>query len=165
MKTAIVYYSMLGNTKYVSDKIAEQLGAADEVDVIRIEPAKAYPDKGFKKFFWGGKSATMAEKPELVPYDFDAEKYDRIIWGTPVWAGTFTPPLRTFIAENPAVKAKQSAVFMCSGGGSDKKAKKKLAECLGIDAFVAEVLLFDPKDNVKDEDAGKIEAFCKALME
>ena len=46
MKTAIVYYSMSGNTKYAADKIAEKI----EADIIRIEPEKAYPDKGAKKF-------------------------------------------------------------------------------------------------------------------
>ena len=51
MKTAIVYYSMSGNTKYVADKIAEGIKASGEVDIIRIKPEKAYPDKGAKKFF------------------------------------------------------------------------------------------------------------------
>ena len=93
MKTAIVYYSMSGNTKFVADKIAEKIGA----DVIRLEPVEAYPDKGIRKFFWGGKSAVMEEKPELVEYEFDAGQYDMIIFGTPVWASNFVPPLRTFI--------------------------------------------------------------------
>ena len=47
MRTAIVYYSMSGNTRYVAEKIAEKINA----DVIRIEPVKAYPDQGAKKFF------------------------------------------------------------------------------------------------------------------
>ena len=89
MKTAIVYYSMSGNTKYVADKIEEKLNA----DLIRIEPVKAYPDQGAKKFIWGGKSAVMGEKPKLQPYEFNAEQYDRIIIGTPVWASSFAPPI------------------------------------------------------------------------
>ena len=93
MKTAIVYYSMSGNTKYVADKIADGIKNSGEVDIIRIEPKKAYPDKGAKKFFWGGKSAVMGETPALQPYEFNLEKYDRIIFGTPVWASTFVPPL------------------------------------------------------------------------
>lgn len=35
MRTAIVYYSMSGSTKYVADKIAEELRTSGEVDVIR----------------------------------------------------------------------------------------------------------------------------------
>ncbi len=45
MKKLIVYYSMLGNTEYAANKIAEATGA----DVLRIAPDKAYPDKGAKK--------------------------------------------------------------------------------------------------------------------
>ena len=99
MKTAIVYYSMSGNTKYVADKIAEKIDA----DIIRIEPVKAYPDQGAKKFIWGGKSAVMGETPALQSYEFSAEKYDRIILGTPVWASTFAPPIRSFLKENPDI--------------------------------------------------------------
>ena len=92
MKTAIIYYSMLGNTEYVVEQIKSCLDDVQDIDVIRIEPQKAYPDKGAMKFFWGGKSAVMGEKPKLVPYEFDVEKYDRIIIGTPVWASNFAPP-------------------------------------------------------------------------
>lgn len=163
MKTAIVYYSLEGNTQYTADKIAEILKASCEVDIIRIEPEKSYPDKGFKKFFWGGKSAVMAETPTLQPYEFDAEQYDRIIFGTPVWASTFTPPIRTFINENPTVKEKQIAVFTCFSGGGADKALKKLKEHLGIESFAAELILVDPKTNVKEEDDAKIAEFCAAL--
>lgn len=164
MRTAIVYYSMLGNTKYAADKIADKLKASDEVDVIRIEPEKAYPDKGFKKFFWGGKSAVMAETPALQPYEFDVEKYDRVIFGTPVWASTFTPPLRTFINENPTVKDKKVAVFTCFSGGGADKALQKLKTHIKIEQFEAELILIDPKDKVKEEDDTKIAEFCAALV-
>ena len=71
MNTAIIYYSLEGNTRFVCEKIAKELNG--ETDIIELIPTKAYPDKGFKKFFWGGKSAVMAEKPELQKYDFDAK--------------------------------------------------------------------------------------------
>lgn len=162
MKTAIVYYSMSGNTKYVADKIADEIKASEEVDIIRIEPNKAYPDKGAKKFLWGGKSAVMGEKPALLPYEFKIETYDRIIFGTPVWASTFAPPLRTFINENPDVKNKKIAVFTCFSGGGADKAIDKMKKYIGIEKFEAELILTDPKDNVKEEDNVKISEFCKS---
>ncbi len=163
MKTAIVYYSLEGNTQYTANRIAAILKETCEIDIIRIEPEKAYPNKGFKKFFWGGKSAVMAEMPTLQPYEFDASKYDRIIFGTPVWASTFTPPIRTFIIENSAVKEKQIAVFTCFSGGGADKALKKLKEYLGIDSFMAELILVDPKDKDKEEDDALIAEFCEKL--
>ena len=163
MKTAIVYYSLEGNTKYTADKIADILKASCEVDVIRIEPEKSYPDKGFKKFFWGGKSAVMAETPTLLPYEFDATQYDRIIFGTPVWASTFTPPIRTFINDNPAVKEKQIAVFTCFSGGGADKALAKLRKFLEVEKFMAELILVDPKVKVKEADDALIADFCEQL--
>ena len=159
MTTAIVYYSMSGNTKYVADKIAERI----EADIIRIDPVKAYPDKGAKKFIWGGKSAVMGEKPALLPYELNVEKYDRIILGTPVWASNFVPPIRTFIKENPNIHGKKLAVFTCFSGGGADKAIEKMKRYIGIERFEAELILVDPKENVKVEDDEKIDEFCQNI--
>ena len=159
MTTAIVYYSMSGNTKYVANKIAERI----EADIIRIDPVKAYPDKGAKKFIWGGKSAVMGEKPALHPYEFNVEKYDRIILGTPVWASNFAPLIRTFIKENPNIHGKKLAVFTCFSGGGADKAIEKMKKYIGIEKFEAELVLVDPKENMKAEDNEKIGVFCKRL--
>lgn len=109
MKTIIVYYSLEGNTEYAARVIAEQLGA----DLLRIEPTKSYPTGGFRKFFWGGKSAVMGETPELVSYSFQQASYGRVIFGFPVWAGNVTPPIRTFVKEND-LKGKSIAGFRLS---------------------------------------------------
>lgn len=164
MKTAIIYYSMSGNTKYVADKIAENLRVSDEVELIRISPVKAYPDKGAKKFLWGGKSAVMGDTPKLLPYDFNAEDYDRIIIGTPVWASTFVPPLKTFFNENPDIKNKSVSVFTCFSGGGADKTIGKMKKYLGVESFEAKLILVDPKDNIKAEDELKIKEFCQGLL-
>ena len=158
MNTLIVYYSLEGNTEYAAKIFADELGA----DLLRLDPVKAYPDGKFSKFFWGGKAAVMAEMPKLQPYKFDSGKYDRIIFGFPVWASNFTPPLRTFIREN-ALKGKQIAVFACEAGSGAEKAFAKLKAELGIDAFQAEAVLIDPKARPNPENEQKIKAFCDKL--
>ena len=163
MRTAIVYYSMSGNTEYVAEKIADKLKASDELRLIKICPQKAYPDKGAKKFLWGGKSAVMGDTPKLLPYEFNVNDYDRIIIGTPVWASTFVPPLKTFFNENSDINKKPVAVFTCFSGGGADKAILKLKKYLDIEKFEAELILIDPKDNVKAEDDMKISEFCSAL--
>ena len=156
MKSAIVYYSMLGNCEMVAGKIAENIDA----DIIRIEPEKAYPDSGAKKFIWGGKSAVMGEAPKLKPYEFDASKYDRVIIGFPVWASNMAPPIRTFVKENlDSIKDKKIAVFACQGGNGAEKAFEKLKTLLGIEAFEAKLILIDPKTKVNSENDEKIKAF------
>ena len=165
MKTAIVYYSMSGNTEYVANQIAAELKESNEVSLIRIHPEKAYPDKGAKKFIWGGKSAVMGETPKLLPYAFNAQDLDRIIIGTPVWASTFAPPVKSFIAENPDISKKQIAVFISFSGGGADKAIDKMRKYIGIERFEKELILMDPKDKVKEEDAFKIAEFCAALKQ
>ena len=150
MKTIVVYYSMGGNTEYAAGRIADALDA----DTLRIVPEKAYPDSGFKKFFWGGKSAVMAETPKLMPYVFDPEQYERIILGFPVWANNVAPPVRTFAAENKeAVRNKRIAAFACQGGSGAEKAFRKLLDCLGQETFDATMILNDPMhQNEKDQE-------------
>ncbi|MCR5353907.1 MAG: flavodoxin domain-containing protein [Clostridiales bacterium] len=161
-RTAIVYYSMSGNTEYVAKEVAEKTGG----ELIKLTPKKEYPSKGFAKFFWGGKSAVMGDTPSLEDYSFDAQNIDRIIFGTPVWAGSFTPPLRTFIKENKeALAGKEFAAFFCFSGGGADKAKNKLLNFLGADNFSSELILVDPKDKPSEEKAQMTEEFCKKLAE
>ena len=157
-KTLIVYYSLEGNTEYAANKIAEIC----DCDTLRLVPVKKYPDSGFKKFFWGGKSAVMAETPELEPYVFDADSYDRIIIGFPVWAGNLTPPIRTFVKDHD-LKGKQIAAFACQSGSGAEKAFEKLKAAIGIDHLEAELVLIDPKAKPNAENDRKMEAFCRKL--
>ena len=159
MKTAIVYYSMGGNTAWAAGQLASRLGA----ELIALRPRKAYPDKGFRKFLWGGKSAVMGETPALEPYGFDAAQYDRIILGAPLWAGRIAPPLRSFLAEQRGALAdKTLAAFLCCGGGSTDKAFAQLRELLE-GALAAELTLVDPKDRPSRENETKLDDFCRAL--
>ncbi len=159
MNTAIVYYSMSGNTQYVAKKLAEALNA----DLIPLVPKKAYPSSGFKKFFWGGKSALMGEKPALEPYGFDPKKYDRVVLCSPVWAGTFTPPLRTFLEDHGAdlTGKRIAACFCCSGGPG--KVLEKFKACIPDVALKQELILIDPKDKPSAENENKLNAFCDGL--
>lgn len=157
MKKAIVYYSMSGNTDYVAKYISDKI----DTDLIKIEPKKEYPNKGIKKFLWGGKSAVMGETPALEQYEFDSDKYDCIIFGTPVWASSFTPPIRTFIKENKEkLNGKKIAVFICYMGGGADKAIEKLKQCLEISEFADELVLIDPRDKQSDEKDKQIDEFC-----
>ena len=159
MKALIVYYSMGGNTEYAAKKIAGQTGA----DLLCLEPEKEYPNSGFRKFLWGGKSAVMAEKPKLKPYRFDAGRYNTVIFGFPVWAGNIAPPIRTFISDN-ALDADVYAAFACQGGSGAEKAFRKLLECLGRDIFRATLVLIDPKDRPAPGNEGKIKSFGDQLL-
>ena len=162
MKDLIVYFSLEGKTEYVVNKIKE----INNADVLKLVPKKAYSDKGFSKFLWGGKSAVMGEKPKLEEYTVDLDAYDRIILGFPVWASTFTPPLRTFICDNiDTIKNKRIAAFACQGGSGAEKALTKLAECIGIKEFEDKAVFIDPKARHTEDTDKAIEIFANNLKD
>lgn len=162
MNDLIVYYSLEGNTEYVAQILKEKLDA----HIRKLVPVKPYSDKGFLKFFWGGKSAVMAEKPDLEDYNVDLSRFDRIIFGFPVWASNFTPPLRTFIEENrEGLKGKRFAAFACQSGNGAVKALEKLEKCIGETAFEQTAVFIDPKAKRSEETDRQIDAFAKALKE
>ena len=161
MKSLIVYFSLEGNTEYIAEKLAKDIEAA----TLKLVPKKTYHTSGFAKFFWGGKSAVMAEKPELEPYEV-ADDYDEIIIGFPVWAGNITPPIRTFVAENEGfLKDKRIATFACQSGAGAEKAFAKLKGILGIDDFYATAIFIDSKDKPSDDNARTLDSFTKSLQE
>lgn len=160
MRTLLVYYSLEGNTEYAAERIAAATGA----DLLRLVPRKAYADKGFAKFFWGGKSAVMAEKPDLEPYTVDIAAYDRIIIGFPVWASTFTPPIRTFLSRHKEELARRKvAVFACQSGKGAEKAFAKLRQYSGIASFEAEAVFIDPKNRQAEKTDQAIDRFAETL--
>ena len=151
---------MSGNVKSVAEKLSVTLNA----DMIEIKPVKAFPDKGFGKFFWGGKSAVMGETPELEPYRFNADQYDTVIIGSPIWASSFAPPVRTFLCDNRDVlRQKKLAAFFCQSGNGADKAEKKMCALLGIDSLSASLVLIDPLTKTEVEYEAKIKAFAENI--
>ena len=160
MKDLIVYYSLEGNTEYVVEKIKSRTGA----DTLCLVPKKAYRDKGFAKFLLGGMSAVRADKPELEDYEVNLAEYERVIFGFPVWASNFTPPLRTFVRENAdALEGKRFTAFACQSGAGAEKAFGKLAKELGIPGFEMTAVFIDPRTKASAEKDAQIEEFCEAL--
>lgn len=160
MKTLIVYYSLEGNTEYSAGKIAKATGA----DLLKLIPKKTYPDKGAKKFIWGGKSAVFGETPELEPYNNDISSYNRIIIGFPVWASTFAPPIRTFVTENKdELKQKDICVFACQAGNGAEKAFSKLAKLIEKEPFEITGIFIDPKGRPGPEKDSAIDEFIGRL--
>lgn len=154
MKTAVVYYSLEGNTKLVAEKIAEKLGAS----LIELKCVKAYPTGNVSKFLWGGKSVTFGEKPKLLPYDFNAADYDAVILGSLVWASKYAPPLKTFLSENDISGKKLGFFVCCAGGKTDKCFALMKQDAKNENA--ATLRLVDPLKNASRKIDDEIDSFC-----
>lgn len=158
MKTAIVFYSLEGNVRYVAEKISKELSA----DLIELIPVKAYPDKGMKKFIWGGSAVTFKKTPDLEPYTFNSEEYELVIIATPVWAGGFTPPLRTFF-ENNDLTGKKIAAVASSAGGDSRKCLEAIKVAAKTDSFVATLSIVDPKGQPSEAKEKQIAEFIETI--
>ena len=153
-RTAVVFYSLEGNTRFAAGKIAKMLDA----DLIEIQPVKPYPTGKISKFFWGGKSSTLMETPKLKTCSFREEDYDTVILGTPLWAWKIAPPLRTFLQENN-LSGKNTAAFISCGGGDTAKAFDEIRKLTGKEKLAAELVLVNPH-SMGDGIDKKLSAFC-----
>ena len=160
MKIALVYYSLDGDTAFAAEKIGLRL----EADIIRLKPVKEYPTEKIAKYFWAGKSASFQESPKLMPYAFDINMYDVIILGTPIWAGTFAPPLRTFIRAQVWEGRKVALFACCSGGGAEKCFQQLRNETHGSIKLPA-LRLIDPLRNNGTELDTAIVGYCEGLKQ
>ena len=95
MKALVVYYSLEGNTALIADTIRETL----MIPAMRIQPVKELSSTGFRKYVWGGSQVIMGFKPKLEPIAVDFQEFDVIFLGSPIWAGTFAPPIKTLLEE------------------------------------------------------------------
>lgn len=158
MNVAVVYFSLEGNTKFVAEMIASELDAT----MLPLIPVKEYPKGKFSKLFWCGKSATFKERPKLKTYHFNPDDYDLIILGTPIWAGTFAPPLRTFFRNN-RLSGKRVALFAsCSGGPVEKcfaQLEKEMSDC----TVLSTLRIIDPVKNADPANNERVMDFCAKL--
>lgn len=160
MKAIFVFYSHDGNTEHVARKIAQQLNA----DALKLEAKNPYPTGKISKFIWGGKSVVFNEKPKLAPYNFNPENYDVVILGTPVWAGTYTPPMATFLQEN-ALAGKKVALVACHDGGGTDKCFGKFQQQLGQSSIIARLGLRQPLSNPQSSELeNAILSFCEEVQ-
>jgi flavodoxin len=158
MKTLVTYYSRTGNTKKVAEEMAKLLNA--DIDHIVDKTDR----KGAKGWLLSGRDATKKHKTE-IKYEKDPKSYDLVVIGTPIWAFTVTPAIRTYLHDN-AKKLKKVAFFTTSGGmGIENtfeemaKLSKKPIATLGLKLKTWSARLHLEKDSTET----KIKEFCKAI--
>ena len=92
MKKLVVYYSLGGNTRAVAKRIAQSLRA----DLMEIRTIKTYPDDYDVLLSLGEKEVKSGYMPQIAPLTFDANTYDTVIIGTPVWWYTYAPAVKKY---------------------------------------------------------------------
>jgi len=141
MKTVIIYYSLTGFTASIAKAMAKVM-KADTIELKTKDDIKK--DSNFKAFIKGGSQVFLKKKPALQEFQFNPDDYDLIIIGTPVWAWSFAPPLRSFFTDHH-ITGKKVAVYATHQGGPGKTLKNMTNE-LSDANVVAERDFINEKD-------------------
>ena len=134
MKTAVVYFSWSGNTRFAAETIARKAGA----DLFEIKAETPY-NSDFGKCCDEAKPECYGKKlrPIKLVKGLDLAKYDIVFVGTPNWWGTMAPPVRTWVTQSKkTLKGKTVCLFQTHGGGGMQRVGKEFAEVIGDAAKV-----------------------------
>ncbi len=132
-KALIVYFSHTRNTKLIAERAQKELTAANyQVDLQRIEPTKNYPEYGDKLRNLALKEANDDNcRPKFKSMNINAQNYDLILIGTPVWWYKAPKVVLSFM-EKQDFSGKKVRFFITHAGGpgtciSDMKSACKAA--------------------------------------
>lgn len=139
LKILIIYYSAAGHTR----AIAEQVANAAHADLEEVRAVGEPMGTGARHYWWGLRYLLLSQRPLLVPVEHDASTYDLIILGSPVWLGTFSPILRSYIRTAPL--AHKYVALFCSCRNSPGPSFKHVARMLSTSTVMADTLsVLDP---------------------
>jgi len=115
VKPLVVYYSLTGKTKLVSQVIAEALNAT----LLEIEERRPIP----KPFVYlsGGFAAITNRGSKINPVAVDLKQYERIFIGSPIWASRPVPAINSFIYKTN-FEGRSIIPFFTMGGTNAEKA-------------------------------------------
>ncbi len=116
-KVLVVFYSRTGTTKKIGEAIAQKLNCHIE-EIIPIKNRT-----GFLGLVRCGFEGAFKKLPEVKNIEHDPSLYDIIIIGTPVWGGTMSSPIRTYLSKYQG-RFKKIALFSTSSSGQSGTLKE-----------------------------------------
>jgi flavodoxin len=124
MKALVAYYSRTGITKKVAQFVSNTLGC----DIEEILDKKER--KGPVNYIIAGKDAVTKRLTDIEEIRMDPSLYDIVIVGTPVWAFTMAPAIRTYLTENKD-RFKDLAFFCTQGSSGSSQTFKDMGAVAG----------------------------------
>ncbi len=152
-KTVVVFHSLHGNVRAVAQAVAEKTGA----DMVELSIPGAGKLHGFRMYARLGFLSTFRRSPAINGGDADISAYDTVIIGSPVWAGSFSPALRSFFTHR-SLDGKKVVAFFCHKGGPGKAAAK-LEAFLDSDNGITSLQRIEPLVH------GEVDSFAAELVE
>jgi len=109
-KVLVVYYSRTRRT----ERLAHAIGNSLEIRGLRcdLEPLREpITRQGFFGYLRSRIDSALARTCPILPSTHKPEDYDVVVVGSPVWSGTVSNPVRSFLAAN-ADRLKNVALFL-----------------------------------------------------
>ncbi len=153
MRTLVVYYTRTGNARFMAETIASELGA-DIEEVIDLKNRQ-----GKLAFLPAGRDAMRGKETEIAQTKKAPADYDLLAIGQPVWAGSPTPAIRTYVNKNDLSGKKVALFFSDSNGQAVEKTKALMPNS----TFVGELVLPAKEFENKEEAKKKITEWCSTL--
>jgi multimeric flavodoxin WrbA len=125
MKVLVVFYTRTGTT----GTIAAALGARCGADTEQIRDAGSR--RGLRGWWRSIREAWRRSETQILSTETQAKDYDLVVLGTPVWAGSMSSPLRTWLNRH-RLELKRIAVFVTQNGRGGDKAIAQIIELCGI---------------------------------
>jgi NAD(P)H dehydrogenase (quinone) len=103
VEIGMVVFSHTGNTHSVAQKLRQKLAAkGHDVTYDRL------------KVVGGFRPAEMIEQPDLIRFEAlpDLERYDRIIFGSPVQGGSISAAMIKYLGQLPSLAGKEAACLV-----------------------------------------------------
>jgi len=154
MKTLVVYYTRTGNTKFVAETVAAELGA-DTEEVLDMKKRQ-----GMIGWLSAGRDAMGQKETEIAQTKRTPTDFDLVVIGQPIWAGNPTPAIRTYLKKNDLSRKKVALFFSDVGSG---KALEKTKALMPNSTFVGELVLSAKELKNKEETKKKIAEWCNTL--
>jgi len=122
MSILSLYYSRTGNTSKVAREISDLLDC-DLEEIIDLKNRN-----GIIGSISAIIDAVFRRKTKIKPLEEELSNYDLVIIGTPIWAGTMAPAIRTFIHK---YKDKITSVALFTTSMKDKNVIKQMEKLSG----------------------------------
>ncbi len=144
MKTAVIFFSLTGNTRRIAEIAARELNA----QILEIKLKRELPKSMFLRIFLGGMQSVFKMKPRLKDYSIKMGDYSHLVIGTPVWAGNFASAIRTFLAKENISGKKIALLATC--GSDPGQTIPGLKEALAGNEIIAEAVFTQAQLNQDD---------------
>ena len=109
MKTVIIYHSFSGVTRGVAERVRAACGG----DLLEVKPLHSYSK--ITAYTLGVLRARRGHHDPIEPSSIDISGYERIVLGTPVWAGMGTPVIHGAVDALQGASGKDAVLFATCG--------------------------------------------------